>query len=159
MATEDKNFNIPKGYFDTLADNIPVNVFIADLKEKNLGLGFTVPINYFENLENKSSETFKISNQQSYNNQTKIIKLNFTKYAAAACILMICGLAIYLNLAKNTLQNQLANLPNQDIELYLQNNTNNIDIELLEDNINEIKVEVDNNISAREINNYLNETI
>ncbi len=159
MATEEKNFNLPEGYFNNLAENIRVNIFIADLKEKNLDTGFKIPINYFETLGNKLSDTSKINNQQSYNTQTKILKLNIIKYAAAACILMVCGLAIYLNVAKNNVQNHLANLPNQDIELYLQNNTNSVDIQLIEDNVNEINVNVDKNISTQEINEYLNETI
>ncbi len=159
MATEEENFNLPEGYFNNLAENIRVNVFIADLKENNLDTGFTVPINYFETLRNKLSETSKVSNQQTYNPQTKILKLNFIKYAAAACILIVCGLAIYLNVAKNNLQNQLANLPNEDLELYLQNNTNSTDLLLIIENVNEINVNVDKNISTQEINEYLNETI
>lgn len=161
MAAEDKNsnFKVPDGYFDNLALNIQSTVFIENLKEKQLNAGFTVPQNYFENLNHKLGTTGKINQQGLAKSITKILKLNLIKYAAAACILLVCGFAVFINLGKNTIQKQLANLPNEDIELYLQNNTNNTDLPLIIQNVNEIKVEVDKKISIQELNDYLNETI
>lgn len=161
MAAEDKynNFNTPESYFNNLADNISANIFIANLKEKNLEIGFTVPNNYFQKLDTKLSALSQTTTTQASKKEASIFNLNHIKYAAAACILMVCGLAIYFNLAKNNLQNQLANLPNHEIELYLQNNTNSTDLPLIIQNVNEIKVEVDKKISTKELNDYLNETI
>ncbi|TAH00332.1 MAG: hypothetical protein EAZ15_09335 [Sphingobacteriales bacterium] len=161
MAAEDKNsnFKVPDGYFDKLALNIQSTVFIENLKEKQLNAGFTLPQNYFENLKYKLATTGKINQQPLAKSKTKIFKLNLIKYAAAACILIVCGFAVFINLGKNTIQKQLANLPNEDIELYLQNNTNNTDLPLIIQNVNEIKVEVDKKISTQELNDYLNQTI
>lgn len=161
MEAEDKikNFKVPQGYFDILADNIHITVFIENFKEKQINTGFTVPQNYFDTLKNKLSTTINLQKQPQNNSKIKILKLNLIQYAAAACILIVCGFAIYINLGKNTLQNQLANLPNEDIELYLLNNTNSTDLPLIIENVNEIKIEVDKKISTQELNDYLNETI
>ena len=161
MATEDKmnNFNIPEGYFDTLADKIRTRVFIEELKEKNLGNGFSVPENYFENLEAKLYKTPNKPLEVKSKKSAKIISLSFVKYAAAASVLLVLSIVIYTYQSTNKLQSQLASLPNKDIEMYLQNNTTASDMPLIIENVDDIIIEVDNNIDTKELKNYLIETI
>lgn len=161
MAAEDKinDFNVPEGYFDTLADKIRTRVFLEELKEKNLDNGFTVPANYFENLESKLSKIHHKPLLVNPKKSAKIISLSFIKYAAAASVLLILAFAIYMHKSTNKLQNQLASLPNEDIEMYLQNNTTASDMPLIIENVDDITMEVDNNIDTKELKNYLIETI
>ena len=160
MAAEDKinNFNVPEGYFDTLADKIRTEVFLEELKEKKLDCGFLVPDNYFENLKFKlyKKEQPLLKNSKK---SAKILPFRFVKYAVAASFLIFCTLGIYVYITNNQLQNQLASLPNEDIEVYLQNNTTAGDMPMILENLDDIKIEVSNEISTKELNEYITETI
>lgn len=156
---QNKNFKVPDNYFENLANVIGTNILISDFKEKNNSTNFSVPANYFENLAYKLNTIPTTITTNLTNKNDNIFKLNFTKYAAAASILLVCCLAIYINLQNNNLQNRLQRVPVADIETYLQNNINSTDMPLIIGNINEIKLEVDKSISKKELNEYLNLTI
>jgi hypothetical protein len=162
MAAEDKKngFSIPEGYFDNLSDNIRTSIFLSELKEKQIDNGFLTPDNYFENLESKLSKITKQHPIATPKKTVKIVSMGFIKYAVAASLLLICAFAIYTyNNTSNSLQNQLAYLPNEAIEVYLQNTTTASDMPLIIENVDNITIEVDNDIDTKALNNYLIETI
>ncbi|TAE35441.1 MAG: hypothetical protein EAY66_08815 [Sphingobacteriales bacterium] len=160
MATHDKihGFTVPQGYFDNLQGRINSNIFIDNVKTKNTTSGYITPHLYFDNLAVKLSQV-AINNNKSHKT-AKIIPLYALKYAAAACILLVTTFAIYLNSSyPSKTQNQLTNISNEDIELYLQNETNAADMPLIIENVENTFLPVNQSISNQDLNEYLNESI
>lgn len=150
-------FMVPDGYFDNLTSQIQNNIYLAEVNKTETDKIFLIPKNYFQNLENKLN---KISETKDIETKpAKIFQLKFTKYAAAACVLLVCAFAVYINIASNNVQKQLANLSNEDLEFYLQNNTNNTDMQTIIQNVEYIKTDIDEQISTKELNEYLNQSI
>lgn len=136
-------FTVPEQYFDTLSARINAAVFIDELKSKagiatqdvpsgyfkqlegdiytrislevlNLPKedGFAVPEGYFDQVSNNVLK--KISQEQS--ETVKVRKLwpnTLSRYAAAACLALICGLAVYLN--QDSLSNTTAKVNNTTV--------------------------------------------
>ncbi len=120
-------FTVPEQYFDTLSERINAAIFIDDLKSKAAIHDQDVPSGYFEQLEADittriSLEALNLPKQDGFavpedyfdqvsNNvlkkisqeQSEIVKVRklwpntLSRYAAAACLALICGLAVYLN--------------------------------------------------------------
>ncbi len=160
MATHNKTqgFNVPHDYFDKLASRINSNVFMANLEAENINSGYITPHLYFDNLAIKLSQV-AISNNTSHK-KAKITPLYALKYAAAACILLITTFAIYLNSSyPSKTQNLLTNISNEEIELYLQNETNTADMPLIIENVENTFLPVNQSISNQDLNEYLNESI
>lgn len=87
-------FKVPAGYFENLADRIQARVVIEDSREQIGNGGFMVPEKYFENLSSQ------IITKTRDKNPVKVIRLfqsNFFKYSAAACLILMCGVFLYIN--------------------------------------------------------------
>lgn len=160
MSKHDKidGFSVPNDYFNQLSDRINSNIFITNLDTKIINSGFNTPNLYFENLIAKLLQTHLFDSME--NKITKVIPFNIYKYAAAACILLFIALGIYFNSSYQTkVQYRLSSIPNEDIELYLQNETNTADMPVIIENVENPFLHVNQTISNQDLNEYLKESI
>lgn len=111
---------------------------------------YAVPNGYFEQL---SSSIYARTTQAP---KRKIIPLWF-RYAAAACIATIVGLGILLNNRANA-SIHLADIPEQEIVSYLQNNIEDSDAELLLTSMETMHFE-EEKVSTTELENYVNQSL
>lgn len=154
MKNIENNYGLPDAYFETLTDRIQTEIFLRDLKDKISGTGFSVPNNYFENFTNKINDT--VLHKRS-DNGAIVFYLSIKKYAAAAMVILAIGLGIYFeNTKQNTIQNQLATLPVNELENYLQNTSSSGDMALIIENIHYLNIKIDTAINTEELNNYIN---
>ncbi|TAF44657.1 MAG: hypothetical protein EAZ51_06350 [Sphingobacteriales bacterium] len=160
MATHDKidGFTVPNDYFDTLPSRINTHIFITKLNESKLASGFTTPNLYFDNLEIKLSHLAKTNYHTP--KALKISPLYISKYAAAACILLVTSVGVFINTSyQSKTQNLLTSVSNEEIELFLQNETNTADMPLIIENVENTYLQVNKSISNKDLNDYLNEPI
>ena len=86
---------VPEGYFEQLPDEINTRITLEALQLPKHS-GFTVPEGYFDRTQRNILEQVS----QATSPEVKVRKLwpsKLTKYAAAACLALITGFAIYLN--------------------------------------------------------------
>ncbi|MGI4750026.1 MAG: hypothetical protein ACRYFB_05295 [Janthinobacterium lividum] len=106
-------------FFEEQQNIIAARIKINAFAEK--GDGFTVPENYFETLTDRINQKTGIKTVQ----QPAKIRSLFTraawKYATAACIAVavVTGIGVKKYQAAHNVQTQLSNLPDADIENYL----------------------------------------
>lgn len=110
---ENNSFKVPKGYFDSLTDQIMGKVAMeAPIESKNEG--FTVPEGYFDSLEDKIYQKLN-------EGDTQVISLNpYKKYyyiAASIAAVILVYLGLQWNLEGTPAYSDLANT---DIENYLE---------------------------------------
>lgn len=87
--------SVPEGYFESLQADITAKIALEQLNLPKED-GFAVPAGYFEKLNHKILEQV----EQPLATTPKVRKLwpnRMTKYAAAACLALISGFAVYLN--------------------------------------------------------------
>lgn len=132
---ENKNsFNVPTNYFEHLASQIQSEIYLDNLKPADTNnSGFNVPIDYFENAEKRIQKNIIPKAKKA-----KFSKLQFVRYAAAACILLTTTLGIYFNVKYTTsVDQQLSKIPASEIETYLNQHTDGSDLPMLMENIDE----------------------
>jgi hypothetical protein len=87
-------FEVPAGYFDNLGDRIRGSV-AADAWKSSIGHGgFAVPEEYFENLSDRIVAKTK---ERQQGKLVRLLQNNFFKYSAAACLVLMSGILLYLN--------------------------------------------------------------
>lgn len=155
-------FLVPDNYFDTLYHQTISEKNISDLKDKE---SFGTPHLYFDNLEEQILAQTKISNNNSFslpedyfnklsdnilsrtssdsipNARTRVFKISFIKYAAAAVILLATTFGIYNNYYKSdkniSISEKLAEIPDQEILDYLSSYSDTNDIILILEDIDD----------------------
>ncbi|RYE22019.1 MAG: hypothetical protein EOP42_25040 [Sphingobacteriaceae bacterium] len=161
QKTPADGFTVPANYFENLQDQIlsavnleemrsqqePViksseffeeqqNIIAARIKINQFaenGTGFTTPANYFENLSDRINQKTGIKTVS----QPAKIKTLFTKaawkYATAACIAVavVTGVGVKKYQAAHNIQTQLSDLPDADIETYLDIHADSYDSHLI----------------------------
>jgi hypothetical protein len=149
----EEEFNIPNDYFKDLEKQILSKTRIENnIKLHNTG-GFSTPEHYFSDLSQKIEA--KIKQQRPIKN--KGVFYSWISYSAAACISMIIGSVIYLNIKSDSLSSDLSNIPDQEIITYLQIYSTANDNQFIIDNLSdEVLEQVSNDISAQEIEQYIN---
>jgi hypothetical protein len=86
---------VPEGYFEQLPDEINARITLDALQLPKQP-GFTVPDGYFDRMQASMLEQVS----QAATPEVKVRKLwpsKLTRYAAAACLALITGFAVYLN--------------------------------------------------------------
>lgn len=94
---EDMNVSslkVPAGYFDNLGDRIQASVLVDTLKEKTGVGGLIAPEQYFEKLSSRIAA--KTKDKQS-TGLIRLLQSNFFKYSAAACVVLMSGILLYVN--------------------------------------------------------------
>lgn len=140
-------FSLPEHYFDQLTQKINSRIAVEGVLSEIKGEGFTVPDGYFNSLS--SSIQSKVTKKKSY----------WFSYAAAACISMIIGSVIYLNLNSSGINRELSGVPDQEIINYLQLHSTVADNQYIIDHLSTEELQqVNNNISTGELELYINNT-
>jgi hypothetical protein len=113
-------FKVPDEYFDSLTDQIMSQVKLEQLVGSADGEVFSLPENYFESLEDKINEKIGITAQEP--SRVRKPASSWITYAAAACITAVLTFGIYTYRTSNTdtIESQIAQLPEEDIVNYLQ---------------------------------------
>ena len=171
-------FSVPDGYFDTLSEQLNARVLIESerLKTQN---NFRVPENYFNELAHRIQNRISMesalgkekeqgflipdSNLKTLHDPTLSRvgrkKLYWIGYATAACITMIIGSVIYFNSNQYTINRKLSDIPDQEIINYLQMHTTVSDNQFIIEHLNTEELQqMDNDISAQELELYINNT-
>ncbi|RYE36682.1 MAG: hypothetical protein EOP42_02405 [Sphingobacteriaceae bacterium] len=175
----DNGFIVPENYFENLQEQLISAVKLEEMRppaeasiksseffeeQQNIiaarikinqfaenGEGFTVPANYFETLSDRINQKTGIKTVQ----QPAKIKTLFTKaawkYATAACIAVavVTGFGVKQYQAAHNIQNRLSDLPDADIENYLDIHADSYDNHIiLETTAADNGLTVDKNRSA-----------
>jgi hypothetical protein len=87
--------DVPEGYFESLQDEITAKIMLDALNLPKQE-GFAVPQGYFDKINDNILS--KVSEGEA--SEPKVRKLwpnHMTRYAAAACLVLISGFAVYMN--------------------------------------------------------------
>lgn len=132
LKSNSEGFKTPNAYFDNLSEKIINQIKLEDIISKDLG--FTVPQNYFENAKQQTLKSVHIKRK----GIERIINLGLIRYAAAACILMMTSFGIYFNIHQSkNLSYQLSQIPDEEIETYLQQHVDNGDVPVIIKNLSD----------------------
>ncbi len=131
MRAQQEPLTKSNAFFEEQQNIIAARVKINEFAEK--GRGFTVPKNYFEELTDRINQKTGIKTVQ----QTGKVRSLFTraawKYATAACIAVAITTGVFVKKyqAAHNVQTQLSNLPDEDIENYLDIHADSYDNHLI----------------------------
>jgi len=117
-----ETFHVPTGYFDQLTENMQAKVAEEKLRDKVSTPGFTTPDGYFEKL----TKTLQDKTTTAPQKETPIRQLpiqRWIRYAAAACVATVLGVASYQAIAPQAEEvkqtEQLAGVSDKEILNYL----------------------------------------
>jgi hypothetical protein len=181
-------FTVPSGYFEELSDNLKNRALVESMRF-NAKNGFTVPQTYFEDLSFRIENRISVENlrtlapaegfalpegyfaelsarivsrvEDSSERKTPIRRLltSWVSYAAAACITAMIATGIYLSSDSYDFNQQLSEIPEQEILNYLQAYSTAGDTPFIIENLNSDQLEsVTPDVSAEELELYINST-
>ena len=152
-------FNIPEGYFEKLADNIGSRLNLELIKpQTDAKIGMSVAPDYFETSKNKILEL--TADSQTQKNIFSLFPKSFFKYAAAAAVIFVLGVGLYLNKASNNINSRIERIPEAEIINYLQVNSESVDDASIIENLEESgSIKIDQSISEDDIKQYINTTL
>lgn len=148
---------VPEKYFEELSSRIENNIAVENLKAISPAGGFAVPDGYFESL----SERINHRLEPPVRSKTPIrsIMTSWVGYAAAACITVMIAAGIYFNTDAYNFNEQLSEIPEQEIINYLQVHSTAGDTPFIIENLNpEALTKVSTGVSADELEQYINST-
>ncbi|MFD1255176.1 hypothetical protein ACFQ3S_00075 [Mucilaginibacter terrae] len=130
LANEAESFTVPEGYFEDLAANIQGRVALEEAINAKHNI-FEVPEGYFDQLQQNilsqtAEQEAKVVQMPSRGGVVrKLISTAAFKYASAACVAIIVGVAIYVNQAPagsnhSYLHKELADISTNDLRTYLE---------------------------------------
>lgn len=122
-------YDVPHGYFEELANHVQKELSLSHSDKEQ---PFSVPQGYFENLANNISKRVEEPEDLPETTQKRIW---FPLRMAAAAVLLICvTIGTYLIIENQTtsISAQLADIPADEINEYLQNNFYEYDLATLE---------------------------
>jgi hypothetical protein len=133
LLSSEESFTVPADYFNELEQNIQSRIAIDESARES----FTIPEGYFETLENRilAQTTLAVETKDNRKeHQGVVIKLwasTAVKYAMAACLSVIVGTGILVSEFnttgaahnRNYVHKQLSKIPADEIETYLQLNS------------------------------------
>lgn len=131
LAEELESFTVPQGYFEELSSNIQSRIAL----EENIGFessAFEVPEGYFTNLqqnilsqttEQQEAKVIQMPSQRGV--VRKLVSSAAFKYASAACLAIIVGLAVYIKQDAvpsnhSYLHKELSEVSSDDLRSYLE---------------------------------------
>jgi|GEM_PF-1884557 len=187
ITDAEKSFSVPESYFDGLTKKIlerihqeeqestsifslsddEQNPFLEKLREIVPNAGYTVPDNYFEELNTKLKHTIP-SDTAEHEELEKVIpfrkkKSKFTSwigYVAAACIAISLGTYTFLQLnAANSFEKKLEHISNSDIVSYLEYYSEPGDGAIFEAQFEGVQQIDKSNFSEEDIEAYLDYSI
>lgn len=142
MAGDSESFTVPQGYFEELSSNIQSRIALEDAANAQDNV-FAVPAGYFDSLqENILNETVRQQEARVVQMPSrqgvvrKLVSSAAFKYASAACLALIVGIAIYVkdasmpvNHGRTYLHQELSEVPADDIRSFLETQTEAMETE------------------------------
>lgn len=134
----EKSFGLPAHYFEDFQRRLKYRIQVEEQEEEKAlqlpGLmredtGFSVPNGYFENLSMSVTEIVQeeshlqvVAKTEKKIRTSKIRRLNWISYAAAACVIFVLGTTFLFRLSSSnqTFQRQLDSIPDTEIINYLE---------------------------------------
>lgn len=118
-------------FFEEQQNIIAARVKINEFVEK--GNGFIVPENYFEELTDRINQKTGIKTVQQTGKVRSLFTRTAWKYATAACIAVAVTTGVFVKQyqSAHNVQTQLSNLPDADIENYLDIHADSYDNHLI----------------------------
>jgi hypothetical protein len=153
------NLTVPDGYFDTLEDQIMSSIRVGKLKDLTEDGGFTVPEGYFNSLNDSIKQKAGLV-EKPEDPKVRTLVPSWLKYAAAACMMISATAGLYLFQKSDSIDKQLAYIPDEAIVEYLLVNSDAGDMPVIIDNINstaDLNPEIE--LSDQEIEQYLETTL
>ncbi len=131
LAGEPEGFTVPQGYFDELSSNIQSRIAIEEAVNAESN-AFEVPEGYFAGLqqnilsqttEKQEAKVVQMPSQRGV--VRKLVTSAAFKYASAACLALIVGLAVYIKQdvepsSHSYLHKELSEVSSDDLRSYLE---------------------------------------
>ena len=154
-------FNVPEGYFNSLSESLETRITI---EQAETGSAFIVPEGYFDQLQNKILAKTVGANEVQPEAKVRRLVSGWFKYAAAACITAVVATGVYLNSRHNksqSIEQQLAEIPEQEIVNYLQAYSSLGDGEVIAEHLEKTNniPRTEDGFSKQEIEDYLESTL
>lgn len=128
---------------------------LAKMEKKN---PYLVPDGYFQSLQSRIEQ--KVNSAQAEKRSGFNTIPMWTKYAAAACITLVMGVTLYLNLNQQKITVNWAEIPEQEIVSYLELHLDDSDSQLIFDQVNTQKTNIRvEHINNQDLENYLNQQL
>ncbi|MVN20950.1 hypothetical protein [Mucilaginibacter arboris] len=140
-------------FFEEQQSIIAARIKINEYAEN--GSGFTVPDNYFNDLTNRIIQKTGIKEVQQPAKVRSLFTRAAWKYATAACIAVAVATGFFIKQyqSAHNVQMQLSNLPDADIENYLQIHADTYDNHvILENSTLDTDVDIQNNQTSTDSN-------
>ena len=146
-------------YFEQLEDRILGRIAEQKLKEVVRTPGFTVPADYFDTLPGVILD--RVANDKPAPVVSKVRKLNWLKYAAAACVLFATGIFGYFSTVNQAGAQHLDAVSDQEILSYLEFYGEPADITYITEYLDDEQVSSFelHELSEDDIEAYLNNTL
>lgn len=151
-------FTVPSGYyFDQLPARIENRIALENINTLVPSDGFTVPQGYFSDLSERIN--FRLDHKKPENKPVRRLIRSWISYSAAACISILIGSVIYFNSAYYSFDQQLSEVPDQEIINYLQVYSTMSDTPFIIENLNVSGLQqITTDVSSEELEQYINNT-
>ncbi len=150
-------FKVPEQYFEKLTSRIEHSVAVENIKALVPSDGFGLPDSYFEDL----SARINLRLESPLKTETPVRRLltSWISYAAAACITAMIATGIYFNSDSYNFNQQLSEVPDQEIINYLEVHSTAGDTPFIIETLNPDELEkVNPDVSADDLEQYINST-
>lgn len=149
-------FDLPENYFNHLAERIEDRLALQNIQHLATAEGFKVPDSYFISLTERINSRI---DEKSAPAKHKKLFPSWIRYSAAASIVFVIGISIYLNTSIYVFNQQLSKVPDQDIIYYLQLHSTVSDNQyIIENTIEDGLVQVSTDVSEEDIEKYIDNT-
>ncbi|MGB4398728.1 MAG: hypothetical protein WBJ10_05125, partial [Daejeonella sp.] len=147
----------PDNYFEGLTSRIEERISTEKIRSFSSSEGFAVPERYFEGLTDRILA--RIDDLDAKKPVVRSLFTSWMSYAAAACITAVIASGIYFTSNTYNLNDQLSDVPDQEILNYLQVYSTANDTPFIIENLNPDQLEtVAPDVSAEELELYINST-
>lgn len=155
FKSEDE-FQLPANYFDTLAERIENRIQTDTIQSLVPSGGFQVPDGYFTDLSDRIHS--KTQNGKAPEKKKNSLA-SWLSYSAAASVIIVVGAFLYFNSSVYSINQKLANVPDQEIISYLQIHSTIADTPYIIENLSEEGLQdVSTDVSSEDLEQYINST-
>jgi len=149
-------FGLPENYFNQLTERIEDRISKETIQNLAKGDGLIVPDAYFTNLTERINSRIDEKLEPA---KLKKMYPHWLRYSAAASVVFVIGIFLYLNSSNYVFNQQLSKVPDQDIINYLQFHSTVNDNQYIIENVTEDGLQqVSTDVSEEDLEKYINST-
>ncbi len=153
----ENGFRVPHNYFEDLSLRIGEKVAVENIRTMAPSDGFTIPEGYFSELSTRINT--RVEGSPKRNTPVRSLFTSWVSYAAAACVTVMIATGIYFSSDTHNFNEQLSEVPDEEIINYLQAHSTAGDTPFIIENLNPDELEqVTPDVSADELELYINST-